>query len=1273
MRYLTAILCVLLIPQTALPIYTGETQQTQPEFAATRLIVKLKPEVDRQVVLGKIQGKVVTGLSRLDNLNSKFRVREQKKLFADFQQTALKSERLSSVYVLQVPEGTDLERMRREYESLPEVEYAELDYKVVLFEEPNDPLFPHQWYLNNTGQGYLGINRIPGNYNDTQVIKYGTEDADIDALEAFERDDETTVPLIGIIDTGLDLDHADLADHIWTNPAEIPGNGVDDDHNGFVDDFFGWDFSGDIVSGEPVEDNDPTDYYGHGSHCAGIAAAVRDNFIGISGISAPCKVMAIKFFPNSYFSLGARSIVYAADMGCEVINISWGSIFASKVQEDALDYAIERGVLPIAAAGNSGAEDYFYPASLPQVFAVGASNSDDEVTDFSTYGNHIKVVAPGQDVLSLRADDTDMYAEGGASGTEPVVHIVDDYYYLADGTSMAAPCVVGVAAYTLAVSPGLDAGRIREILEQSADDLIYPFGGDTLYSPGKDIYSGYGRVNVNSALQLASGWLAKIDYPYHNAIISGDVVVMGTASGDSFETYVLEYGEGYLPETWTEIASSDVPVSKDTLGVWNSGGLTGRYSLRLTVGDQNEAMVPVVVVNDVLVEITSPSDGDTVIGYAEVRGFTVVPDFSRYILEYGYGESPSFWIPVDTSTRMVADDVLGQWYAWFLEESGYALRLIVETNGGQIYADTVIVALRSVASETWDADLVSFGSLSPAVGDIDGDGYDEIVVGVGGPAGWGRTGGVEVFTHEGEREFGWPRDINKNMMSSPALGDLDGDGIDDVVVCCEQEGYHAYLSSSPDWVGYAEVKGNKLWCLATPVIADLENDGFLEVLSLSEYGEVYARRHDGSSVILGNNGFFAFTATASDIGFPSLAVADLDRDGENEVIAGAAIGGCNPPPCWAHGGIYIWDIDGNLLLGPNDYPYPFTCVHGIAIANIDENEDLEVIVSGGDTAYVGIYAFKKDGSQVANFPIVLEGLASSWWFGCHPAIGDLEGDGILEIVVSIWAIGEGRIYGWHQDGTPLGSPGSSGLLASVKSPQAERVREVLYTLGNRLDEVVARVNRMSKEELASLFPDSQDPVFASVFETLGSPVLADINRDGNLEIVARAGCFSSTGYERVFAWDYEGNLIPGFPLYASSISSANTFFPFTPVVTDVDKDGMLDIVVNSARPLEYRLVFWEFDTYYDSTKAHWPKYMHDKRNSGVFRLEDYAVWRGDTNGDGLIDIADAIYLLNYLYKGGSAPDPLERGDTNQDGAVDLADAVYLINYLFRSGPPPYEP
>jgi hypothetical protein len=1242
-----------LVPPKTYSLYTGknEAKPVQPEFSPTRLIVKLKPEVDRKINVREAQGRITTGLAQLDNLNFKFKVKKQVKLFKEFTQTALKSDKFSSVYVLEAPKGTDLIQMKKEYENIPEVEYVELDYKIELFKSPNDPLFSHQWYLNNTGQGYLGMNRIPGDYNDTQVIKYGTVDADIDALEGWERNDETTIPLIGIIDTGLDLDHEDLGNNIWTNPGEIPNNGIDDDHNGFVDDFYGWDFSGDSTVLYPVGDNDPTDYYGHGTHCAGIVGAVRDNGMGVSGINTPCKIMAIKFFPNALFSLGAKSIIYAADMGCDVINMSWGSGFPSQLVEDALDYAIAKGVLPIAASGNSGGVDYFYPASLPQVFTVGASNSDDEVTYFSTYGNHIEVVAPGEDILSLRADNTDMYAEGGASGKEPNVHIVNEHYYLADGTSMASPCAVGVAAYILAASPGISNERVKEIIQASADDILYPYGGDSLYLPGKDIYSGYGRVNLNSALQLLSGRLAKIDYPYENALVSGNVAILGTASGDSFQNYVLEYGEGDSPQSWIQIASSSVPVSHDTLGIWNSSGRTGRFTIRLTVGNQNQAVVHVVANNATYVKIISPSDGDTVKGNVEIYGNTVVPDFSHYALQYGFGESPTFWFTITTSTKMVADGILGNWLVSFLEENNYySLCLTVTTNSGQTYADTVVVMVKSSASVSWSVSLSSYGSLSPAVGDIDGDGYDEVVVGVGGPPGWGLVGGIEVFSHLGQREPGWPKDTDKNMMSSPALGDLDKDGISDIVICSEQAGVHAYLSTAPDWVRSAGTAGNEFWGLATPVIADLENDGYLEVLTVNSQGIVYAWRYNGQSVISGNNGVFAQTnGGPNSQGFPCLAVADLDKDGDNEVIVGGP-----------SGGIFVFDKQGHQLLGPGDYPEVFRFITGIAIANIDTSEDLEVIVFGADTSYYTLCAFKKDGSLVPNYPIILEDLIWSNWFGNYPAMGDLDGDGILEIVVTVWTPGgEARIYGWHQDGTPLGSVGSKGLLVSIKLDNGERKEEVLSALADNRRAIFAKIKEISKEKRVGRLSTSQDPVFASVAETFGSPVLADVNTDGKVEIIARAGCEYATGYEMVFAWDYEGNLIPGFPLYASNEASSLTFDPYTPLLTDMDKDLKLDMVLVGDWP-NYKIVAWEFDTYYDYTKMHWPKYMHDKWNRGVFRLEDYT-------GYGLSDL---VGLISYLYRSGPAPNPLERGDVNCDGRIDLGDVVYLITYLYKGGPSP---
>ena len=1263
------LISIFFIPQSSFSFHTGKPKQVETGYFPTRLIVKLKPEASKKVVLGKVGGKTTTGLPKIDELNAKFSVQNQEKLFGQFKQATSKTDKLSSIYILDVSRGTDLKQMKQEYEQRPEVEYAELDYRLELLEQPSDPLFAHQWYLNNTGQGYLGINRMPGDSNDTQIIKFGTADAEIDALEAWQRNDQTVQVLVGILDTGVDLDHEDLAENIWTNPGEIPNNGMDDDHNGFVDDFYGWDFAG-IDLNSILEDNDPTDTYGHGTHCAGIVASVRQNGIGVSGIISPCRIVAIKCFPDNsagtLMSLAAKGIIYAADMGCNVINMSWGGPYPSKVIEDALDYAVSKGILPVAAAGNSGGEDSFYPASYAVVFTAGASNSKDQVTYFSTYGEQVEVVAPGEDVLSLRADLTDMYADGGASGKEPNVHIVNQGYYLSDGTSMASPCAVGVAAYILSASPGISNDRVIQIMEESADDIIYPYGGDSLYSPGKDIYSGYGRINLNSALQLLSGRLARIDYPYENAIVSGEVAIIGTASGSNFQSYTLKYGEGYSPQSWTDITSSSIPVLKDTLGIFNTSGLSGLFTLKLTVGDQNQTVVHIIANNGIYVKITSPDDGDTVEGYAQIKGYTIVPDFSHYTLEYGYGQSPSFWIPIDSSTKMVADYILGNWLVSFDEQGDYALRLTVKTNSGQIYADTVAVLVKSIASGGWAQELSSCGSLSPAVGDINGDGYDEIVVGVGWPQYCEpSTGGVEVFRHDGKRETGWPKDIGKNMMCSPALGDLDNDGIDDIVICSNL-GVHTYLSSSQSWFRSANTGGSGFWSLATPVLADLENDGYLEVLTINNQGTVYAWRANGQSVISGSNGVFAYVeASLSARDFPCLAVADLDRDGKNEVIVGSAYKTCNPQPCVVKGGVYIWDTKGNLLLGPGDYTDRIAYIYGIAIANIDENEDLEIVVLGAsevDNTFTTLFAFKKDGTQVAGYPITLKNLITAWWFGNHPAIGDLDGDGILEIVISVWTIGEARIYAWHQNGTPLGSVGSGGLLVSVKSPNSEKERQALSSLGNNMEEVWSKLSSMNKEELASFIYTFQDTALASVDETFGSPILADVNGDGNVDIIVRAGYFLSTGYERVFAWNYEGNLIPGWPLYATSEPNLSTFYPYTPIVADIDKDKKLDMVLVTQKNnyATSKLLYWKFDTRYDPARMHWPKYMHDKYNRGIFRIEDYDIY----------GIPDVTRLINYLFKGGTLPDPIERADVNCDGVTDISDVIYLINYLFKGGPPP---
>ncbi|MCK4301516.1 MAG: S8 family serine peptidase, partial [candidate division Zixibacteria bacterium] len=220
------------------------------------------------------------------------------------------------------------------------VEYVEQDYYLEFFDYPDDSLFSNQWYLHNEGQEYLGIERFEGNKNDRLVLKSGTPGKDIH-LAALYGDPpvQTARVVVAIVDTGIDLFHPELAGRLWKNRDEIPGNGVDDDHNGFVDDTIGYDISGDLLTlFDPVGDNDPTDSVGHGTHIAGIIGANADGR-GVVGIAPEVEIMPVKIRPNATNAVGAAGIVYAVNAGAQVINISWGTPFESGLLREAIAFA----------------------------------------------------------------------------------------------------------------------------------------------------------------------------------------------------------------------------------------------------------------------------------------------------------------------------------------------------------------------------------------------------------------------------------------------------------------------------------------------------------------------------------------------------------------------------------------------------------------------------------------------------------------------------------------------------------------------------------------------------------------------------------------------------------------------------------------------------------------------------------------------------------------------------------------------------------------------
>jgi hypothetical protein len=341
-----------------------------------------------------------------------------------------------------------LERIARH----PQVAHVELNYTVASAQIPNDPDFSRLWGLHNTGRD----GAVP--------------DADVDAPEAWDITTGSPVT-VAVIDTGIDYTHPDLATNIWTNPGEIPGDGVDNDRNGYVDDVYGYYFSS-------APSSNPRDENGHGTHVAGIIGAVANNGLGVAGVSWSAKLMALKFQnanASGTISDAIDAVLYAANNGARIINASWGTSSYSQALRDAIVTAGDAGILFVAGAGNNGRSNDvtpFYPASydLPNLIAVAATNRFDARASISNYGaNSVHLGAPGEEIYSTELN--------GAYGYRT-------------GTSMAAPHVVGAAVLALSRYPALTASGLRSLLMSTVDSVPAMFG----------VTASGGRLNVANAL-----------------------------------------------------------------------------------------------------------------------------------------------------------------------------------------------------------------------------------------------------------------------------------------------------------------------------------------------------------------------------------------------------------------------------------------------------------------------------------------------------------------------------------------------------------------------------------------------------------------------------------------------------------------------------------------------------------------------------------------------------------------------------------------------------
>ncbi|HEQ98875.1 MAG TPA: hypothetical protein ENO22_05995 [candidate division Zixibacteria bacterium] len=483
-RLVAAVVIVIVCTANLGAVYyeDGGNDLSQPIYAEGVLVVKFAPSV--QAAELKVQnGNISTGMFDVDNAFVQYGVKRLEQMFPGSIRPGKNQDRvdLTRFYRIEFPVQIDLSEVKETLENTSGIESVERVGIQQIAVVPNDNLYGNQWH------------------------HFDPQDNDIDSPEAWEVESGDSAVIVAIVDTGVLWDHPDLGGsapytegNIWVNWDEINGtDGVDDDGNGYIDDYRGWDWVSvtGVWSGEDGSnpDNDPTDFNGHGTHCAGISAAMTNNGMGVAGVAGGfypsqrgVKIMALRAgwsaaHPDYGYETGyvrmdfcAQAFYYAVDNGADVISCSWGSSNSGGIGE-VLDYAVQNGVAICKAAGNADDTYADFLCSQTEVISVASTTSSDTKSSFSSYGTWVDISAPGSSIYST-------YSNHGSPT-----------YASLSGTSMATPMVAGVCALIKSRNTDLTRVEIEGILFNTADDI------DAL-NPAYAGLLGAGRINSNGAV-----------------------------------------------------------------------------------------------------------------------------------------------------------------------------------------------------------------------------------------------------------------------------------------------------------------------------------------------------------------------------------------------------------------------------------------------------------------------------------------------------------------------------------------------------------------------------------------------------------------------------------------------------------------------------------------------------------------------------------------------------------------------------------------------------
>lgn len=1047
-------------------------------------------------------------------------------------QAAGAPEGLERILVMLAPPAADRAERLAAYEALDVVDWVQLDQRVHATAPPNDPAYPSQWapqrsdletvWDNPSGPSYTGAGQ-----------------------------------LIAIVDTGVLLTHPDLSGNVVAGGYDFYDN-----------------------------DNDPTDLNGHGTHVAGIAAAVGNNATDVIGAAPDASLLAVRGLgPSGSGDLLdlVAAVQHAANQGATVINNSWGGPGRNPAVDAVVSYAHGLGAVVLSAAGNSNTDaGGFSPANSEHTITVAALNPLDQRAAFSNWGNKIDVTAGGEGILST-------YLGNGLSSLS--------------GTSMATPLAAGVAALVREAQPSWGPEEVRQALRQASEDLG---------AAGFDLDHGYGLVHGDALRVLTQApAIAHLVEPMTHARVEGTIALTGTLD-PAVSTWTLEVGVGIAPTSWTAVAAGTT-VPAGALASYDTTLLPdGEIVFRLTVtdaaGQTSEDRNHVYVDN---LYLSEPDDGEAVFGYdgvLDVLG-SVPSSAAEPVSSWTVSalDATGSWTTLGSGTAAVTGPLglLGTGLGCGvgptpLADGPITLRLEGHYPGGRVEVDEHQLTCDALMAPGFPASAPQprvnplyepeeWALRTPLAADLDADGTLEIVY------------GSAVFEHDGTVRPGFGDDPSVGD-SHPVILDLDGDGLLEII-SARTESVAGTVQALP-FPNYG-----------APIVEAKREDGTL----------LWSHHVDDGSWGSFNHG-----------GISSLSADDVDADGQVELVFTmhfTSNTGWNMPTYQ----LFVLDaVTGTVEQNAN---LSGRGLGSVSLADLDGDLDLELVT----VSTAGVLVMHHDGTPFPGaWPVPSAGNQTA-----EAILADVDQDDDWEIVVG------DQVF--HHDGTPLagwptttqhgrttaavGFVDDQSCTPAVLSPNATSLSPVfglgtsVVTLADATGSPMGTTSTTLGENSTLLIWSM--PVVYDVMNTqAGETAMADLTGDGVPEMIGHPYYFAQGphGFHAgLYAAEVAGmGQAPAFPRVVS-LGTALRFQAGT-TTTDLDGDGDLELITAANQAV----LVWDLPAAFDPAASPWRTFQGDLQHTGRYETPLRCL------------------LRPHQVLGGFGDSCLDLGDMDRDGDLDLA-------------------